>query len=165
LSRPMPPRRVGVCAVNEGAGERMGVEKHQRERHCSGIYGDGQHHGLAVGPCAQPSNSGTDSGRPLGETQGYRGRGIGSLCSPARRLCARARSRRGWGLAGTMRSNVSLTIKPKDACRWDLVSLGESDAPLRPRGLSHLGPPGTSEVSEGGASTTFARGLKKMFRT
>jgi len=46
------------------------------------------------------------------------------LCSPRATMCT-ARPRSGWGLAGTMRSNVSLTIKAKDACRWDLVSLGE----------------------------------------
>src|SRR5712664_233771 len=78
------------------------------------------------------------------------------------RLRARARSRRGWGLAGSLRSNMSLTIKPKDACRWDLVSLGEVMLRFDP-GDYRIWTTRQFAVSEGGGEYNVARGLKRCF--
>jgi len=61
-----------------------------------------------------------------------------------------------------MRSNVSLTIKPKDACRWDLVSLGEVMLRFDP-GDYRIWTTRHFEVSEGGGEYNVARGLKKCF--
>jgi len=61
-----------------------------------------------------------------------------------------------------MRSNASLTIKPKDACRWDLVSLGEVMLRFDP-GDYRIWTTRHFTVSEGGGEYNVARGLKKCF--
>jgi len=57
---------------------------------------------------------------------------------------------------------MSLTIKPKDACRWDLVSLGEVMLRFDP-GDHRIWTTRRFEVSEGGGEYNVARGLKRCF--
>jgi 2-dehydro-3-deoxygluconokinase len=57
---------------------------------------------------------------------------------------------------------MSLTIKPKDACRWDLVSLGEVMLRFNP-GDHRIWTARHFEVSEGGGEYNVARGLKRCF--
>ena len=57
---------------------------------------------------------------------------------------------------------MSLTIKPKDRCRWDLVSLGEVMLRFDP-GDRRIWTTRTFEVSEGGGEYNVARGLKRCF--
>lgn len=57
---------------------------------------------------------------------------------------------------------MSLTIKPKDACRWDLVSLGEVMLRFDP-GDYRIWTARHFEVSEGGGEYNVARGLKRCF--
>jgi len=59
-------------------------------------------------------------------------------------------------------SNMALTIKPKDACRWDLVSLGEVMLRFDP-GDYRIWTTRRFEVSEGGGEYNVARGLKRCF--
>jgi 2-dehydro-3-deoxygluconokinase len=56
----------------------------------------------------------------------------------------------------------SLTIKPKDKCRWDLVSLGEVMLRLDPD-RSRIHTTRTFQVWEGGGEYNVARGLKRCF--
>ena len=58
---------------------------------------------------------------------------------------------------------MSLTIKPKDACRWDLVSLGEVMLRFDP-GDYRIWTTRHFAVSEGGGEYNVARGLKRCFR-
>jgi 2-dehydro-3-deoxygluconokinase len=64
----------------------------------------------------------------------------------------------GWGAEGEM----SLSIKQKDACRWDLVSLGEVMLRFDP-GEYRIWTARRFEVSEGGGEYNVARGLKRCF--
>jgi 2-dehydro-3-deoxygluconokinase len=64
----------------------------------------------------------------------------------------------GWGAEDEM----SLTIKQKDACRWDLVSLGEVMLRFDP-GEYRIWTTRRFEVSEGGGEYNVARGLKRCF--
>ena len=57
---------------------------------------------------------------------------------------------------------MSLTIKPKDACRWDLVSLGEVMLRFDP-GEYRIWTTRNFRVSEGGGEYNVARGLKRCF--
>ncbi len=57
---------------------------------------------------------------------------------------------------------MSLTIKPKDACRWDLVSLGEVMLRFDP-GDYRIWTARQFAVSEGGGEYNVARGLKRCF--
>jgi len=57
---------------------------------------------------------------------------------------------------------VPLTIKPKEECRWDLVSLGEVMVRLDPGDL-RIATTRTFEVCEGGGEYNVARGLKRCF--
>ncbi len=57
---------------------------------------------------------------------------------------------------------MSLTIKPKDACRWDLVSLGEVMLRFDP-GDYRIWTTRQFAVSEGGGEYNVARGLKRCF--
>jgi 2-dehydro-3-deoxygluconokinase len=57
---------------------------------------------------------------------------------------------------------VSLTIKPKDACRWDVVSLGEVMLRFDP-GDYRIWTTRHFAVSEGGGEYNVARGLKRCF--
>ena len=57
---------------------------------------------------------------------------------------------------------MSLTIKPKDACRWDLVSLGEVMLRFDP-GDYRIWTTRRFAVSEGGGEYNVARGLKRWF--
>jgi 2-dehydro-3-deoxygluconokinase len=57
---------------------------------------------------------------------------------------------------------MSLTIKPKNACRWDLVSLGEVMLRFDP-GDYRISTARHFEVSEGGGEYNVARGLKRCF--
>src|SRR6202171_5052192 len=55
-----------------------------------------------------------------------------------------------------------MKIKPKDACRWDLVSLGEVMLRLDP-GDSRISTTRQFHVWEGGGEYNVARGLKRCF--
>jgi 2-dehydro-3-deoxygluconokinase len=57
---------------------------------------------------------------------------------------------------------MSLKIKPKEKCRWDLVSLGEVMLRFDP-GDRRIWTTRTFEVSEGGGEYNVARGLKRCF--
>jgi 2-dehydro-3-deoxygluconokinase len=57
---------------------------------------------------------------------------------------------------------VALTIKPKQQCRWDLVSLGEVMVRLDP-GNRRIATTRAFEVCEGGGEYNVARGLKRCF--
>jgi len=57
---------------------------------------------------------------------------------------------------------MSLTIRSKDRCRWDLVSLGEVMLRFDP-GDRRIWTTRTFEVSEGGGEYNVARGLKRCF--
>src|SRR5580692_8885393 len=57
---------------------------------------------------------------------------------------------------------MNLTIKPKKACRWDLVSLGEVMLRLDP-GDKRIWTTRSFDVSEGGGEYNVARGLKRCF--
>jgi 2-dehydro-3-deoxygluconokinase len=64
----------------------------------------------------------------------------------------------GWRAEETM----SLTIKPKSGCRWDLVSLGEVMLRFDP-GECRIWTARNFKVSEGGGEYNVARGLKRCF--
>src|SRR5260370_40157242 len=57
---------------------------------------------------------------------------------------------------------MSLTNKPKDVCRWDLVSLGEVMLRFDP-GDYRIWTTRRFAVSEGGGEYNVARGLKRCF--
>src|SRR5260370_11337615 len=57
---------------------------------------------------------------------------------------------------------MSLTIKQKDSCRWDLVSLGEVMLRFDP-GEYRIWTTRRFVVSEGGGEYNVARGLKRCF--
>jgi 2-dehydro-3-deoxygluconokinase len=57
---------------------------------------------------------------------------------------------------------MSLTIRPKSDCRWDLVSLGEVMLRFDP-GDRRVWTTRSFEVSEGGGEYNVARGLKRCF--
>ncbi len=55
-----------------------------------------------------------------------------------------------------------LNIRPKEKCRWDLVSLGEVMLRLDP-GDGRISTARTFRVWEGGGEYNVARGLKRCF--
>lgn len=57
---------------------------------------------------------------------------------------------------------MSFTIKPKEECRWDIVSLGEVMLRLDP-GDKRIHTTRSFEVWEGGGEYNVARGLKRCF--
>lgn len=57
---------------------------------------------------------------------------------------------------------MTLTIKPKDECRWDLLSLGEVMLRLDP-GEGRIHTTRNFQVSEGGGEYNVARGLRRCF--
>src|SRR6266576_3529951 len=57
---------------------------------------------------------------------------------------------------------MSLVIKPKDNCRWDLLSLGEVMLRLDP-GEGRIHTTRNFQVSEGGGEYNVARGLRRCF--
>src|SRR6202161_4666141 len=57
---------------------------------------------------------------------------------------------------------MALTIKTKDSCRWDLVSLGEIMLRFDP-GDRRISTARSFEVCEGGGEYNVARGLKRCF--
>src|SRR5213593_4922297 len=57
---------------------------------------------------------------------------------------------------------MSLNLKPKEQCRWDLVSLGEVMLRFDP-GDRRISTTRTFEVCEGGGEYNVARGLKRCF--
>src|SRR5580658_609828 len=57
---------------------------------------------------------------------------------------------------------MALTIKAKESCRWDLVSLGEVMLRFDP-GDRRIGTTRSFDVSEGGGEYNVARGLKRCF--
>jgi len=57
---------------------------------------------------------------------------------------------------------MPLSIKPKDACRWDLISLGEVMLRFDP-GEYRIWTAREFRVSEGGGEYNVARGLKRCF--
>jgi 2-dehydro-3-deoxygluconokinase len=57
---------------------------------------------------------------------------------------------------------MSLAIKPRESCRWDLVSLGEVMLRFDP-GERRIWTTRSFEVSEGGGEYNVARGLKRCF--
>jgi 2-dehydro-3-deoxygluconokinase len=57
---------------------------------------------------------------------------------------------------------MALTIKAKETCRWDLVSLGEVMLRFDP-GDRRISTARSFEVSEGGGEYNVARGLKRCF--
>src|SRR5712692_9828392 len=58
--------------------------------------------------------------------------------------------------------SMSLNLKPKEHCRWDLVSLGEVMLRFDP-GDHRIWTTRSFEVSEGGGEYNVARGLKRCF--
>jgi 2-dehydro-3-deoxygluconokinase len=61
-----------------------------------------------------------------------------------------------------METDSSLTLKPKEACRWDLVSLGEVMLRLDPGDL-RISTAREFRVWEGGGEYNVARGLRRCF--
>src|SRR6267154_999234 len=57
---------------------------------------------------------------------------------------------------------MGLTIRAKENCRWDLVSLGEVMLRLDP-GDRRIATARSFEVCEGGGEYNVARGLKRCF--
>ena len=57
---------------------------------------------------------------------------------------------------------MALTIKPKSACRWELISLGEVMVRFDP-GDRRIATARNFEVCEGGGEYNVARGLKRCF--
>ena len=57
---------------------------------------------------------------------------------------------------------MSLNLKPKESCRWDLVSLGEVMLRLDP-GIGRIHTTRSFQVWEGGGEYNVARGLKRCF--
>jgi 2-dehydro-3-deoxygluconokinase len=57
---------------------------------------------------------------------------------------------------------MGLAIKPKQQCRWDLVSLGEIMVRFDP-GERRIATARSFEVCEGGGEYNVARGLKRCF--
>src|ERR1700716_4461898 len=57
---------------------------------------------------------------------------------------------------------MSLNIKSKDQCRWDLLSLGEVMVRLDP-GEGRIHTTRSFQVFEGGGEYNVARGLKRCF--
>src|SRR6185369_4742239 len=57
---------------------------------------------------------------------------------------------------------MSLTVKPKDRCRWDLVALGEVMLRLDP-GDGRVATTRTFQAWEGGGEYNVARGLRRCF--
>src|SRR3984885_7176490 len=57
---------------------------------------------------------------------------------------------------------MPLTVKPKQNCRWDLVSLGEVMVRFDP-GDRRIATARSFEVCEGGGEYNVARGLKRCF--
>ena len=57
---------------------------------------------------------------------------------------------------------MSITLKPKNACKWDLVSLGEVMLRLDP-GVGRIATSRSFQVWEGGGEYNVARGLKRCF--
>jgi 2-dehydro-3-deoxygluconokinase len=57
---------------------------------------------------------------------------------------------------------VSLTLKPKESCKWDQVSLGEVMLRLDP-GVGRIATSRSFQVWEGGGEYNVARGLKRCF--
>ncbi len=57
---------------------------------------------------------------------------------------------------------MPLTVKPKESCKWDLVSLGEVMLRFDP-GDRRIWTTRNFEVSEGGGEYNVARGLKRCF--
>ena len=57
---------------------------------------------------------------------------------------------------------MALTPKPKETCRWDLISLGEVMLRFDP-GDRRISTTRSFEVSEGGGEYNVARGLKRCF--
>src|SRR5580658_10012818 len=57
---------------------------------------------------------------------------------------------------------MALTIKAKESCRWDLVSLGEVMLRFDP-GDHRISTTRSFAVSEGGGEYNVARGLKRCF--
>jgi len=57
---------------------------------------------------------------------------------------------------------MALTIRPKETCRWDLISLGEVMLRFDP-GDRRVSTARMFEVSEGGGEYNVARGLKRCF--
>jgi len=57
---------------------------------------------------------------------------------------------------------MPLTVKPKEQCRWDLVSLGEIMVRFDP-GDRRIATTRSFEVCEGGGEYNVARGLKRCF--
>src|SRR5437764_810158 len=57
----------------------------------------------------------------------------------------------------------SLIVKPKESCRWDIVSLGEVMLRLDP-GNSRIHTTRTFQIWEGGGEYNVARGLKRCFQ-
>src|SRR6202789_635425 len=56
----------------------------------------------------------------------------------------------------------SLSLKPKESCKWDLVSLGEVMLRLDP-GVGRIATSRTFQAWEGGGEYNVARGLKRCF--
>src|SRR6267142_833623 len=59
-------------------------------------------------------------------------------------------------------NDLSLNIKPKDKCRWDLLSLGEVMLRLDP-GEGRIHTTRNFQVWEGGGEYNVARGLRRCF--
>lgn len=57
---------------------------------------------------------------------------------------------------------MALTVKAKESCRWDLISLGEVMLRFDP-GDRRIWTARSFEVSEGGGEYNVARGLKRCF--
>src|ERR1700722_6946218 len=97
----------------------------------------------------------------MGRTQGHRRCSLIPVLI-GERLCARTRAGGGRRLAGSLRGEMALATKQKDACRWDLVSLGEVMLRFDP-GNHRIWTTRHFEVSEGGGEYNVARGLKRCF--
>ncbi|MGA7565516.1 MAG: sugar kinase [Terriglobales bacterium] len=70
-----------------------------------------------------------------------------------------------WSTAAGRRDKVrkmALTLKEKESCRWDLISLGEVMLRFDP-GDRRISTARSFEVSEGGGEYNVARGLKRCF--
>ena len=91
--------KSGVAGLTKAAGQRVGGEGHQRQRHRAGLHRDQQHRGAAGRRDPQPADPRAHPGRALGRAGGHRrGGGVPRLAGGG--LRARAMSSRstaaGW---------------------------------------------------------------------
>src|SRR5262249_34948608 len=82
--------------------------------------------------------------------------------APSRRVGPRHRARRRGRCPRCVGAMNELVLRPRDECRYELVSLGEVMLRLDP-GDGRIATARRSDVGEGGGEYTVARGLRRCF--